>query len=1196
MADTDLGTARGKVEISITGALASLAALRAESAATVGTLNTVGRAGITAGAGFVGIGAAIAGGFAVAVKKTAELEKRLSFIAGITGLTKTQMEDLRQTTIKLGQTSAYTANEVADGFTELAKAGATPKQIIGGMGDAMVTLGQSSDIALSDAATAIVAISSTFDLAADKAGHVADVIQGAANASIASVEDLAVSMKYAGGVASNLGISLEDTSTALAILANAGIKGSTAGTSLRRILLQLTPRTDKAAAAMKKLGIITKDGTNRFYDAKGNAKKLSDITEILRTSTKGLTAEMKQKALATIFGDRAINAAIALSKGGSTAFDKMYKAIGNVKAADVAAERLNNLAGAWEILKGSVDSALIAVGSPAQEPLKVLVQNVTKIINAFTNLRPEIQKNIVKVLLGISALSLLSGGFLLVAGSILRAMAVMKQLKNAFAVARATTLAFTGTSSLLGAGLSLLLSPVVLVIAAIAALIAIFVLAYRSSADLRKALADAGKKIADAFGPALETVKKDFQGFLDMLKEVGKYLTGKFADFISVAADSIVALIDGLSGKSTDQGGVVGFFGKVGAAIKDVHDKYVKYFKKAFVDAKADITTFVDKVKTFWDDTADLRNFFATAVSTVWQKSLEGAKTAWEAFKTGITTGGITADTGLAGQFNGIAVAIHDNVLPRLDEMKSKLGDLFTNAGTIDTSGFTKPFIDMGNYLRDVVVPFIQTQLDKMKKSIQDFFNLPEADGITPFEKIKNGIEAALSSIQPIIDKFIKFWNDTLLPAFVDAKNTIVDELGPSLGELSKTVQNDLWPALKDLWKALKPLAQLIGGGLAIALGTFIGAVALAAAVVAEVLVGAIKILAPIIAGVINVITAILNTAVSVISGTIEIITGIIQLFAALFKGDWQGMKDAVLQILGGMFTNITALFEGLWDTAYAVVEAFVKAIVGFFQWMYDLLVGHSIVPDMVNAIVQWFQNMWDWVVEKVSGFVTAVVQFFQQLWDDVVGKVQGMIDAILGLATSLYDVGATLGGNIRDGIMDIVNGIGDLIGTAIDNAVGAISDAASTAYGKAKELGGNIWEGFKEGMGINSPSFIEKALFQLNDTTKDELKTFAGQARYLQQLGTTLPDINPTFTAPTLPTTSLQSVRDISSAKSASDTTASAIKTALAGHDVQARPLHVNVEHIDDGDSLLRRARATDNMLSMAEGGDSLQLEGLGR
>ena len=505
MADGDLGSARGSVDISVTGALAALASLRASSAATVGSLNTVGRASINAGLGIAGIGAAIVGGFAIAVKKTAELEKRLSFIKGIAGLTDVQMEALRKTTIKLGQDSAYTAFEVADGFTELAKAGATSEQIIGGMGEAMITLGQASDISLDKAATTIVAISSTFDLAANKADHIADIIQGAANASIASVDDLAVSMKYAGGVAANLGISFEDTATALAVLANNGIRGSTAGTSLRRILLQLTPRTAKAAKEMRKLGIITKDGANIFYDAHGRAKDFADITQILYEKTKKLTPELRQKAFATIFGDRAINSAIALSKDGAAGFEKMYKAVGNVKAADVAAERLNNLAGAWEIFKGALDSALISAGTPAQKPLTQLVQLLTKLVNAFTNLNPATQELITRIALITAGLTLAVGGFLIFAGSMLRAYAIIIQLRNAWLIARAATLLYLRTA--LAAIGSFLISPLGLAVLAVAALVAAFVIAYNKSETFRKKVQDIGN-----------TIKNDFLGVFDEAK------------------------------------------------------------------------------------------------------------------------------------------------------------------------------------------------------------------------------------------------------------------------------------------------------------------------------------------------------------------------------------------------------------------------------------------------------------------------------------------------------------------------------------------------------------------------------------------------------------------------------------------------------------------------------------------------------
>lgn len=492
----DLGSAHGSVVINAASALATLASLRRQSASTVGTLNTIGRASITAGVGIAGVGAGIAAMFALAVNKSAEIERKISYISGITGIHGKEVDVVREKIIQLGQDSAYTATEVADGFTELSKAGATVAQLTGGVGDAMITLGQSADIGLADAATALISISSTFDLTADKASHIADVLQGAANSSIISVEDMAVSFKYAGGVAANLGISLEDTATAIAILGNAGIRGSTAGTSLRRIFLQLTPRTDKAADAMKKLGIITKDGTNRFYDAEGKAKNLAQVTQILHDSTKDLTAEMKQKALATIFGDRAINSAIALSKGGAKSFNKMSKTIGNVKAADVAAKRLDNLAGKWEILKGTIDSALIRAGAPAQKPLQEIVVLVTKLVNAFNKLSPSTQAMIIRFALITAGLLLLTGGFLIVFGTLLRAIAIFKQLAMVFKIVRLQILLFT--SVMKAANGAFLLSPIGLVVLAIIALVVAFVIAYKKSEKFRAIVDKVAKVLKNA--------------------------------------------------------------------------------------------------------------------------------------------------------------------------------------------------------------------------------------------------------------------------------------------------------------------------------------------------------------------------------------------------------------------------------------------------------------------------------------------------------------------------------------------------------------------------------------------------------------------------------------------------------------------------------------------------------------------------
>src|SRR5690606_11885348 len=105
------------------------------------------------------------------------------------------------------------------------------------------------------------------------------------------IDDMAYSLKYAAAPAASLGISVDDLNAALAILGNRGIRGSTAGTALRRVFLNLAAPTSAATDAMKKLGIVTADGVNLMFDSAGKLKSLPEIFPILQEKTSGLTQQ-----------------------------------------------------------------------------------------------------------------------------------------------------------------------------------------------------------------------------------------------------------------------------------------------------------------------------------------------------------------------------------------------------------------------------------------------------------------------------------------------------------------------------------------------------------------------------------------------------------------------------------------------------------------------------------------------------------------------------------------------------------------------------------------------------------------------------------------------------------------------------------------------------------------------------------------
>jgi TP901 family phage tail tape measure protein len=325
----------------------------------------------------------------------ANFEQRLSAIKAVSGATEGQMGKLSDKALQLGKDTQFSAGESAQAMEELIKAGLSVGDVLNGAADATVNLAAAGEVSMPEAATIASNAMNQFGLSAKDMVGVADQIAGAANASAIDVSDFGQSLAQVGAVANLAGVDFKDTATAIAIMGNAGIKGSDAGTSLKSMLSRLQPTTKKQASLMKELGIVTKDGSNQFYDQAGNLKDLGKVSGVLQNSLKGMTKQQKQAALQTLFGSDAIRAAAVLSDKGAKGFDKMSAAMGKVKAADVAATKMDNFKGSIEQMKGSLETLGITMGSVLLPGLRKVVDALTEVINWVTNLRSGQQKAIV---------------------------------------------------------------------------------------------------------------------------------------------------------------------------------------------------------------------------------------------------------------------------------------------------------------------------------------------------------------------------------------------------------------------------------------------------------------------------------------------------------------------------------------------------------------------------------------------------------------------------------------------------------------------------------------------------------------------------------------------------------------------------------------------------------------------------------
>src|SRR5690606_7381956 len=163
----------------------------------------------------------------------------------------------------------------------------------------------------------------TFGLAGRDMERVANLVAGAANASAISVQDFAFSLSQSGAVARTVGLSFDDLAVAIAALGREGLKGSDAGTSLRTMLLRLQPSTKEATEEMRRLGIITADGANKFFTAEGRVRSMAEVADVLREATQGMTEAQRLASLQIIFGTDAIRAAAIFARQGADGVNEM---------------------------------------------------------------------------------------------------------------------------------------------------------------------------------------------------------------------------------------------------------------------------------------------------------------------------------------------------------------------------------------------------------------------------------------------------------------------------------------------------------------------------------------------------------------------------------------------------------------------------------------------------------------------------------------------------------------------------------------------------------------------------------------------------------------------------------------------------------------------------------------------------------
>jgi TP901 family phage tail tape measure protein len=454
-----------------------------------------------------------------------------------------QIGQMSELALKLGSNSSFSANEIAEGMYTLARQGLDATTIMGngvnGAINVVNDLAQATDSTMTDTATVITDVVHEYGLSGNSLREVANIMSGALHNSSESLDDFYQSMKQVGPVAANMHQNAMDMSTALALLAQHGITGSSAGTALKNMLLGLEPRTKKAADLMKELGISAKDGAaNSFYQLNGNLKPLPEIIDVLNQKYNGLNDKQKQAALSATFtkyGLAGLNVVVGQSRDSFMKFQEELKAD---DAATIAAKKLDNLHGDMLKFNAGVQTMMKSFGDSVGTMLRPLTQAATQAVKAMAEL-PKPVKEFSMILLGVGSVILSAGGALLTFGG------AIQLFGPTLAMAGLNVAKFQAFVGLLGKAFTGFLIPAGVTIGVIAAVALAFKLAY----DHIKPFHDAVNNVISSVQQVAGALKGLWQGgavegkgisILDNL--------GFSSSAISVIQNSISTIKSGIAG------------------------------------------------------------------------------------------------------------------------------------------------------------------------------------------------------------------------------------------------------------------------------------------------------------------------------------------------------------------------------------------------------------------------------------------------------------------------------------------------------------------------------------------------------------------------------------------------------------------------------------------------------------------------
>ena len=598
----------------------------------------------------------------------------------------------------------------------------------------VLNLAAAGDIALADASDMVTDAMSALGMGVDEAETMVDQMAKTASTTNTSVAQLGEGILTIGATAKSIKGGTAELNTALGILANNGIKGAEGGTHLRNIILSLQNPTDKAAAQMEALGVSV-------YDSEGNMRSMNDILGDLNKSMDGMTSAEKSNIIGTIFNKTDLSSVNALLANTGSTWDSLQKSIteSGGAAQQMADTQLDNLQGQITILKSALEGLAISFGELLMPAIKQIVGWVQKFVDWLNGLSEGTKKTVVTIALLAAAL----GPVLIVIGKVISAVGtimtvvpkiagVINTVKGAFAALNTTMLA----------------NPIVLIIAAIAALVAAFIYLWNNCDGFRQFWIDLWENvkqvaitvwnaIKEFFSQVWEAIKTIFSTVFEVIKTLVTTYFNLYKTIIQTVFNVIKTVI------TTIWEAIKGVFTTVFNVIKTLVTTYFNIYKTIIQTVLTIIQTVIT---TVW-------NTIKTVIITVLNAIKTIFSTVWNAIKTIISA----VVSGIKGLITGDFTAVKNSITTIMNTIKSTITTIWnTIRSTVSTvlgaikGAVTSVFNGIVNAVKGAmgnVLNAVKTGFSNVKNHITGLASQAFTWGKDLVMGIVNGIKSCIGAV-----------------------------------------------------------------------------------------------------------------------------------------------------------------------------------------------------------------------------------------------------------------------------------------------------------------------------------------------------------------------------------------------------------------------------------------------------------------